>query len=500
MKSGTTHHHRGKSEVQSALAEMLSPSSFLIHPLSVPLFPHGTSLPGSDARPGRARCTRSGSDCLAARRRIFPVIFVFCISFALGIVSGVRGQTFVLDGVQTPSGTIIMANAGVSPRKAASLTSSENSRLGIFYSGQGAWGRLKCFNIFIEAPKSLVEDFPLPGSKPRWSVSEEFLAKLPELFKSAGLSKKFIGELLEPKNQVREGGMVHLFPRQAELEAMTPAMRATVYRELARFPENEYHADPVLMTTETVREWFHTSKLRPEIIAKIDQMSYRRGECLAFSDLSAIMNYATGEADARAIFKSFTRTRSLMVQMELLPETDLQPLLDYWTIGIGLRRKDIEPLMSSIKDTPGVGWIGLAHIIPALPRKLLYTYPGPELMRHGILPDCHWTSLNFFNYEPHEYLLDSRLATSAVLEKFEMVEAPYRYGDILFFLDADKGDAFHSCVYLADDIVYTKNGRNLLSPWILMKISDVKKIYIHDRNGRVQAFRHKKATGNALDQ
>jgi hypothetical protein len=213
-----------------------------------------------------------------------------------------------------------------------------------------------------------------------------------------------------------------------------------------------------------------------------------------------MMNYASSDSEARAIFKAFTRTRSLMIQLELEDNTDLAPLLDYWTIGIGIRRKDIEPIMQSILDTEGVERLGITHILPALPRKLLYTYPGPEMSRQGVLPDCHWTSLNFFNYEPHEYLLDSRLATSAVLEKFNPVDGPYKYGDILFFLDADKGDAFHSCVYLADDMVFTKNGRNPLSPWVIMKISEVEKIYVYNRNGRIQGYRHKEATGKYDDQ
>ncbi len=436
----------------------------------------------------------------AFERRLFTALTLFCLYAALDSKSEAVAQTVDLGGAQFPEGPIILANAAPAAGSAASVASAANGKLGIYYASPGNWGRLKCFHIFIEAPKSLVDDFPLPNTKPRWSFAEADLTRLPELFKTAGLPELFIVDLMDPMSRVREGGMVHLYPKLPDLEAMTPAMRTIIYRELAKQSINEYYVDPVLMTTETVQEWFRSSKLRPELVEKISQMTYLRGECLAFSDLSAILSHATGDADARAIFKAFTRTRSLMVQMELLPDTDLIPLLDYWTIGIGLRRKDIEPLMQSIMDTPGVGWLGITHIVPALPRKLLYTYPGPELMRNGILPDCHWTSLNFFNYEPHEYLLDSRLATSAVLEKFEPVDAPYRYGDILFFLDADNGDAFHSCVYLADDIVYTKNGRNLLSPWILMKIDDVKKIYIHDRNGRVQAYRHKKATGKYDNQ
>lgn len=370
----------------------------------------------------------------------------------------------------------------------------------VFDGNPGPWGKLKTFYIYIEAPRAMVDDYPLPFSKPRWTFAESDMPGLPALFQKAGLPEAVSKLLVSPASQSKENGLVNLYPPIPDLEAMTPAMRQTIYRELAKYPANEFYADPVLITADSVEEWYHSSKLRPELIAKISQMSYRRGECLAFSDVQLMMNYASSDSEARAIFKAFTRTRSLMVQMELDEHTDLQPLLNYWTIGVGLRRKDIEPIMQSIVDTDGVDRLGLVHIIPALPRKLLYTYPGGEYARQGMLPDCHWTSLNFFNYEPHQYLLDPRLATSAVLEKFDPIDGPYRYGDILFFLDVDKGDAFHSCVYLADDMVFTKNGRNAFSPWVIMKIDDVKKIYIYDRNGRIQGYRHKKATGKADDQ
>jgi hypothetical protein len=109
----------------------------------------------------------------------------------------------------------------------------------------------------------------------------------------------------------------------------------------------------------------------------------------------------------------------------------------------------------------------------------------------GVLPDCHWTSLNFFNYEPHEYLLDPRLATNRVLDDYAPVEPPYTYGDILFFLRESDGDAFHSCLYLAEDLVFTKNGRNQLSPWIFSTIQDVSRVYLSITPGRIQAYRRK---------
>lgn len=423
---------------------------------------------------------------LATRHFRHPLVAVIIASWAwqdsaLAQIGGIPELKRFL----SPAGTVGGEAGGNQSGPSAGGSAS------VFDANPGPWGKLKCFHIFIEAPWAMVNDYPLPFSKSRWTFAESELASLPALFQKAGLPDAFVKALLIPGNMVKENGMVHLFPPPPDLEAMTPAMRQTVYRELAKHPENEFYADPVLITSNSAEEWFRTSKLRPELVAKISKLCYYRGECLAFSDLPLMLNYASSDSEARLLFKSFTRTRSLMVQMELDEHSDLGPIVDYWTTGTGSRRKDIEPIMQSIIDTDGVERLGLAHILPALPRKLLYTYPGDEYAREGLLPDCHWTSLNFFNYNPHEYLLDSRLATSSVLENFEPVEAPYRFGDILFLLDSDKGDAFHSCVYLADDMVFTKNGRNAFSPWVIMKLDDVKKIYIYDRNGRVQAYRHK---------
>lgn len=372
-------------------------------------------------------------------------------------------------------------------------SSDASSHPVVFEANPGPWGKLRCFYVYIEAPHEIVDSYPLPFSKPSWTFPEAAAATLPALFEKAGLPPAMIASVLKSNNVVKENGKLHLFPSVAEIEALTPAMRQVLYHELAKDSENQFHADPVLMTTDTVQEWYKSSKLRRELIDRISRLSYMRGECLAFSDVQVMMNYAQSDAEARTLFKAFTRTRSLMVQMVLDEHTELAPLLEYWSPGRLSRRKDIQPIMQSIIDTDGVEHLGLVHVIPALPRKLLYTYPGPEFARQGVLPDCHWTSLNFFNVEPHEYFLDERLATSSVLQRYDPAQGPHRYGDILFFLDNDRGDAFHSCVYLADDLVFTKNGRNALSPWVIMKLDEVKKIYIHDRNGRVQGYRLKAA-------
>lgn len=367
----------------------------------------------------------------------------------------------------------------------------KTSNPNVFYANPGPWGVLRCAYIYIEAANSLLENFPLPATRPRWVFPASQLPALPELFQGAGLSQEMITAVLDPKTVVNADGKVYLFPRIADLEMMKPESRSIVYTELGKDEENEFHADPILIIGQEVKEWYRTSKLRPEIVEKIEQLSYKRGETTAFSDIALLLNYAATDKEAKEIFKAMTRTRSILVKIEADHNTNINELVSYWTTNSGVRRKDVEPLVQSIIDTDGIEALPLSHMLPALVRKLIYTYPGLDMAKHGILPDCHWTSLNFFNYDPHEYLLDSRLATSSVLENFDQVQPPYQYGDILFFLNTQTGDAYHSCVHLADNLVFTKNGRNLLSPWLIMRLEDVKKIYLYRGDGRVQGFRHR---------
>lgn len=370
-------------------------------------------------------------------------------------------------------------------------TKSKSERLVV--SEPGPWGQIAYYPVFLEAPSFLIEKFPLPNSRPRWAFPASRVAEMQDIFKTAALDPAFVQTLFDPSSLVTQGEWTYLFPPLPLLEAMTSLQREIVYAELRKYSVNEFHFEPVLIASGDVDEWFHSSQLRPELIAKIKALSYHRGDALAFSDLPALMNYVKGESEGREMLKAFTRTRSLIARLMVNEKSDIPAIINYWTTGLNLRRKDVEPLLHSVIDTDGIDSIDVVHMLPALPRKLLMTYPDMGLAKDGIFPDCHWTSLNFFNYNPQGYLLDSRLATTAVLERFNAVEPPYKFGDILFFLDAKNGDAFHSCVYVADDIVFTKNGRNVLSPWILSRLDDVKKVYLFDNNGRVQGFRNKQA-------
>ena len=135
--------------------------------------------------------------------------------------------------------------------------------------------------------------------------------------------------------------------------------------------------------------------------------------------------------------------------------------------------------------------VDIIHFLPVLMRERAYTFPSIRDAAKGRLPDCHWTSLNFFNLAPREFYRNTKLASIQLVESYEAVNPPYRFGDVLCYME--NGNGLHTCVYIADDIVLTKNGENILSPWVLLYISDVTKIYKRSPTTAIQGYRLKKS-------
>lgn len=360
-----------------------------------------------------------------------------------------------------------------------------------FFTKEGPWGKIQCYYFYLEAPDSLVSRAPTPDTQPRWRVPEEELSNFETLISNTELANELVSPLFNPRAVIRRNGLANLFPSTALIEALSEQERQRVYKTLAAYPLNEFYEFPIFFLGGDVDEWAKGSGLRPELVSAIRHLSYHRGDTLAFSDIPLLLGLASSNSEALFIKKKLTRTRTLIARLEVNAGTDVTGMLDYWSTGLNLRRKELEPLFQATANAPGIGHLDLLHLLPALPRKLLYTFPGDDFTTHIRFPDCHWTTLNFFNFTAQEYYLDSHLASSAVLENFQQVAAPYRFGDVLMFIN-DKGNAFHSCIYLADDLVYTKNGANPLVPWTLLELKDLKRMYNLDiGQGMIQGYRHK---------
>jgi hypothetical protein len=66
----------------------------------------------------------------------------------------------------------------------------------------------------------------------------------------------------------------------------------------------------------------------------------------------------------------------------------------------------------------------------------------------------------------------------------------FQLGDLIVFMTGPS-DIIHSCVYIADDVVFTKNGSRPSNPWMFMRLEDMKDFYPTETPLTVSFLRHK---------
>lgn len=383
----------------------------------------------------------------------------------------------------------LLTSLGSLPALAATSNIEESRSLA--QAAHGPWGSIEYFYIYLEAPEALMERFPLPGVISRWALPKAPLPDVGAKLRDCGLSEADTLQLLTSPSTLTEGDWIYLFPPTKLLVEMKSETRANIYQLLDDHPHNAFHQNPIFFPGGSVDLWAEGSSMKADHVNLIKSLTYERDGITAFSDVPAVLQMASGEREARAIYRQLTRTRTIMARLMVTDDTDIQKIMEYWTTGLNLRRKEMEPILRSVQATHGAAHLDLVHLLPALARKLVFTYPDSEMTTQGLLPDCHWTTLNFFNYSTQNFYLTQSAATSAVLENFDKVDEPYRFGDVLMFLN-ENGEAIHSCNYIAADIVFTKNGRTPAMPWMLMELADQKRIYrVKPGGNRIVGFRHK---------
>ena len=94
------------------------------------------------------------------------------------------------------------------------------------------------------------------------------------------------------------------------------------------------------------------------------------------------------------------------------------------------------------------------------PAGRVYTFPRLEGSSPNGPQDCHWTSFNFWNIIPSDAFSQADNVGREIRTAYHPIDKPQRLGDIVFLLN-EKGDGIHSAVFVADDIVFTKNGSNM---------------------------------------
>lgn len=377
-----------------------------------------------------------------------------------------------------PWGVLLLLNhqhesAPAQPAKPAATTAADSGNNAIAVK-TGPWGELSYNRIVIEPPESLIRAVYSAPRQAVWVFKRYTTEAFAALMDSAALTPEQRQFTANPANYEVIDGDIVLRPPAAFIEGLSPESRAIIYTALSEFPENPDQHDPYRFRADAADEWFRASELPESTVALVKKLLYRRGNSLVFSDQGLVLGRIPSLQERVRLIKTLARKSTLMVKLRIRASSDIEALDNYW--GRGQRTKDIQPLLQSlVRDGTG-STIDIIHLLPRLPRSLLYTYPAISEPGSTSYLDCHWTVLNFFNMRPDDRYQQLEAVTAAFLNEYYPVTGQPTFGDIIMFAKPD-GSIIHSCVYIAAEIVFTKNGASPNAPWILMSLSDVEAFY-----------------------
>ena len=352
----------------------------------------------------------------------------------------------------------------------------------------GPWGDLEVRVVYLEPSDTLLAAVSKPNAVTRWVFEQTTEAAVRADLKRVGLTEALVDRLMDPASRKMSGNVISLYPTVPEILSLSVPVRSALYQELARSTANEYQRDPVYVLGASPEDWLAGSGLNEDQAKLFRGLLWQRGDAVAFSDIQALLTLAKSPEEVLNTFRAVTRVRSLLVGLKLPLKGNRQAFLDYW--GAHQADNPQMPFLRAITQRRASQTVDITHFLPAFARQRVYTFPDMSMRTKGHFPDCHWTSLNFFNREADDQYLDMRKAATRLVEGYATVEPPYALGDILCFLH--DGEGLHTCVYLADDLVLTKNGDSILAPWVLMQIKDVEVLYRRSPETRIQGFRLKR--------
>lgn len=360
----------------------------------------------------------------------------------------------------------------------------------IYNVAKGPWGDLEYYVIHLHAPLSWMDYVQIPSERTVWNFSSDDPKEVIALVEEEGVTLvggthwTNSGEFHEVPG---ESGLGFL-PSPKLIESLNSVQRAGIARVLRKNELNITYREPVVIESGDAVTWYRDAGLEEELVQKIASLCYMRGQSLVFSDVPYIASILDTVDEQKRFIRATTRTRSLVLRLNIGSGEAFEDVADYWNAGY--KKKAVLPILEAIAETPGVERLDIAHLLPPTPRKLLYTYPDLRSFLTIGDRDCHWTSFNFFKSEP-DGILSERMMSDWLNNKYDPVTGDLKYGDVIMLRNAETGEAIHSATFIAGDIVFTKNGRERLSPWILMRYSDMERRYRLDDGLSASVFRLK---------
>ena len=339
----------------------------------------------------------------------------------------------------------------------------------------GPWGNLLYLPITISAPEAILKVTGVEEESVQWVFEGYSRASLARVLGSSGVSAELQNALLNSPSPSGSQNNLVLNPSRETVDKLASSgALASVYKILGKSRGNEQCKWPVLVKNV---DKFRDLGISGATTSLLKKMSCQAGNFLVCYCMPYVLAAIPAYEEKVSLIKALSRQETMLLRMKITPETNVDALVSYW--GKGRRSSNVRALLESLKNLPNGGTLSVAQLLPTLPTSLLYTFPMPQNKIIGTTPtqNCSWTAMNFFcDSQPDPKLSDANVVVATLQKDYYTVQSDPEFGDVAVFVTPDNL-MVHLAVYIADDIVYTKNGPGLQHPWIFSHISDLLESY-----------------------
>jgi hypothetical protein len=356
----------------------------------------------------------------------------------------------------------------------------------------GPWGDLQEWDIRVEQAMEFVNFDRTSNEGPFWNFGSLTAPAVQNVLMSSGLSSEDTGKLL--LNQVKNpSGAFVIKPDESILLGLDPVVRSKLYLALSQNPSNRLQNAPYFLPKGDVMQLFdkkYDSNVKASALMK--KLLYVRNGYTYFSDPEVILRHIPNPEERAEYLQSLTSQNAVLLKLLIKPDSDIDKPLNYWALtSAGVRIKDLRPLFEAQQRLPAGGSISVLYLLPPMARERLFTTPLTPGVGTPKQPDCHWSALNFFSEIPDDRMSDNDFASSFIAQNYYEIGKAGLQGDLVLLFN-ERNRVIHSSVYLADDIVFTKNGVNFAQPWILMHEKDMIGYFSALEPVKVAYFRRKR--------
>src|SRR6185503_21046077 len=336
-------------------------------------------------------------------------------------------------------------------------------------TSETAAGTFEYTRLPLGEPDDLLPDVRVPLPAPRWFFAGYTGAQLKRLFRTSDLTDEQLAWLTDPAHWEPDRGGMYITPPLDLVAGLSRRARDQIYAVLAGSPVNSPQYYPFCFPMNAVEDRLADCGLTTNTWEVLGSLLYGHEGTVCFADGAVAQHLLTTE-EFRSLVKALNREPTFLMRLMVNKDSDIDQLLRYWSKGGSSRQ--LKPMLESMAKVPGGAGINVHYLLPPFARQRLYAYALASTNSAKTRANCFWTAMNFFNEQPDERFLDPENVLRVLRTEYHVPEGGRAFGDVLCLMDA-KEEPVHMCVYIADDVVFTKNGIDDRQPWVLMKICDM---------------------------